>query len=160
MNPFVMAIEESFANLHDKITNRLILEHLLKHGKVTIEEAKFYKDFSGKILHESSHLLIPNKEEILESLTIEESAAKVLLDPETGEKYIYNMETGELVPAGDDADLDAEDAAADADMAAADADADAIEDKEEIADSSLKTESTELNENEILIEKLLNTLKN
>ena len=163
MNPFVMVVEESFANLHDKITNRLILEHLLKHGKVTIEEAKFYKDFSGKILHESSHLLIPNKEEILESLMIEESAAKVLLDPETGEKYIYNMETGELVPAGDDADLgddldteDAEDAAADADMAAADA----IEDKEEIADSSLKTESTELNENEILIEKLLNTLKN
>ena len=185
MNPLLMIAEESFAKLHDKITNRLILEHLLKYGKVTIEEAKFYKDFSGKILYESSHLLIPSKEEILESLTIEESAAKVLVDPETGEKYIYNMETGELIPASDDADIedddavkDAEDAARDAVDAAADAEdaaediEDSLEDKEEIADSC-KNESTEvnesetkenkvkeLNENEILIEKLLQTLKN
>ena len=170
MNPLLMAVEESFARLHDKITNRLILEHLLKYGKVTIEEAKFYKDFSGKILYESSHLLIPSKEEILESLTIEESAAKVLVDPETGEKYIYNMETGELIPASDDVDVeDAEDAAEDAEDAAEDAldAAESLEDKEEIADS-YKNESTnvnesetkELNENEILIEKLLQTLKN
>jgi len=170
MNPLLMAVEESFARLHDKITNRLILEHLLKYGKVTIEEAKFYKDFSGKILYESSHLLIPSKEEILESLTIEESAAKVLVDPETGEKYIYNMETGELIPASDDVDVeDAEDAAEDAEDAALDAldAAESLEDKEEIADS-YKNESTnvnesetkELNENEILIEKLLQTLKN
>ena len=178
MNPLLMAVEESFARLHDKITNRLILEHLLKYGKVTIEEAKFYKDFSGKILHESSHLLIPSKEEILESLTIEESAAKVLVDPETGEKYIYNMETGELIPAADDVDV--EDEAGDAegsdeDVAAeepAEGVEDSLEGKEELADScknestevneseTKESEAKELNENEILIEKLLQTLKN
>jgi len=151
MNPLLLMVEESFAQLHDKITNRLILEHLLKYGKVSIEEAKFYKDFSQKILHESSHLLIPSKEEILESIQkLEESEAKILIDPETGEKYIYNMETGELIPAGDDIDVGDEDVD--------------LENKEVLADSHIKTESTEikkeLNENEILIEKLLNTLKN
>jgi len=171
MNPLLMTVEESFAQLHDKITNRLILEHLLKYGKVTIEEAKFYKDFSHKILYESSHLLIPSKEEILESIQkIEESEAKILVDPETGEKYIYNMETGELIPAGDDVDVDNTDVDVDSegaegaeDVPAEDVD---LEGKEVLADSCAKTESTELkestelNENEILIEKLLNTLKN
>jgi len=159
MNPLLLMVEESFAQLHDKITNRLILEHLLKYGKVSIEEAKFYKDFSQKILHESSHLLIPSKEEILESIQkLEESEAKILIDPETGEKYIYNMETGELIPAGDD--IDVGDEVGD-EVPAEDVD---LENKEVLADSHIKTESTEikkeLNENEILIEKLLNTLKN
>ncbi len=212
MNSVFYVIEEAFGQAHDQITNRLILEHLLTRGSVTIEEAKFYKDFTEKVLHESSHLMIPTKEELMESIKsieLNESESKILMDPETGEKYIYNMTTGELVPTDDAADLDddaaedvedadedindaaedAEDAAedvadaaedvedADEDVDDADEDIDDadedIEGGEELVDSTLnentkveetkkesKEESKELNENEILIEKLLATLKN
>jgi len=155
MNQFLMALEENFADMHDNITSQLILEHLLKNGNVSIEEAKFYKDFSGRIIHESSHLLIPSKEELMESLLLNESEAKILVDPETGEKYIYNMENGELVPAGDDMDSDDLDEPMDDDLDEPTEDPGMPDDMggEVLNDNTL-------NENEILVEKLLNTLKN
>jgi len=36
--------------LHDKLISRLIVESIARNGAVTLEEAKFFNDFSGRIL--------------------------------------------------------------------------------------------------------------
>jgi hypothetical protein len=37
--------------IHDMIVSRLIVESLAKNGNVTLEEAKFFTDFSRKVLN-------------------------------------------------------------------------------------------------------------
>ena len=37
--------------IHDMMVSRLIVESLAKKGKVTLEEAKFYTDFSRNVLN-------------------------------------------------------------------------------------------------------------
>jgi len=37
--------------IHDMMVSRLIVESLAKNGKVTLEEAKFYTDFSRNVLN-------------------------------------------------------------------------------------------------------------
>jgi len=37
--------------IHDIMVSRLIVENLAKNGKVTLEEAKFYTDFTRNILN-------------------------------------------------------------------------------------------------------------
>ena len=101
--------ENTLARVHDEMIKNYIVESLLKNGKVDIEETQFFNEISKKIIHESSDLFIPSKEEILESMNtanfIEESA-KVLVDPDTGDKFIYYPDTGELVPSTDEDDVD------------------------------------------------------
>jgi len=151
MNPMLAAIEESFSIAHDNIVNRLILESLLKNGSVNIEEAKFFKDYAERILHESSHLFIPDRQELHESLAEADASSKILIDPETGEQYVYNMSTGELTPTSADYDenVGSEDLDGGAGMAG----------DAGMAGGDVLTDST-LNENEILVGKLLETLKN
>jgi len=155
------ALNEALAQVHDKVLEKLILEHLIKYGKVTIEEAQFYNKFAKQIITEASHLFVPDANEIVESLqSLAEAKFKILVDPETGEKYIYDPETGTLTPAADDMEDIGDDE---------DAEEESLEDKEDITDSSCKTESEEindktkkkkeLNENELLVEKLFNSIK-
>jgi hypothetical protein len=58
-------INENIGKAHDYITNQLILESLIKNGKVTIEEAQFFNKTAFEVLFESSHLLVPSKEEVI-----------------------------------------------------------------------------------------------
>jgi len=192
------ALNEALAQVHDKVLEKLVLEHLIKYGKVTIEEAQFYNVFAKQIITEASHLFVPNAEEITESLqALTEAEFKVLVDPETGEKYVYDPETGTLTPAADDVEVDDkdEDGVPDAEEDHGelpddfegdheDAEEEALENKEDITDSSCKTESEEvtdktketveetveesetkteekkeLTENELLVEKLFNSIK-
>lgn len=178
--PLAVLLNESIAAAHDKILNRMILKHLTENGSVSIEEAEFYNRITKQILTESSHLFVPEVSEIEETLiAINEAEIKVLMDPETGEKYVYNMETGELVPAADDMeapededDLEAaEDDLEDAeDVSAGDTFAESteateddkakenLEESEASAKEESKEESKELTENELLINKLLSTV--
>ena len=166
------SIETSLASAHQKILEKLIFENLLKNGNVSLEEAQFFDQLVGQILYESSHLVVPSAQEILEEMEMgtDENSTKVLVDPETGEKYIYNGETGELVQADDDVDVDAdadvpaeedlEDVQAEEDLENVPAEED-LENAEDVSASDAVNESTvvQLNENELLVEKLLNTLK-
>ena len=107
----IQIAENTIAKIHDEILTRYIVETLLTKGKVSIEEAQFFNELSKKIITEASHLFIPNPEELAESLTINlEEEAKVLVDPETGDKFVYYPDTGELVPATEEdvAGLEAE----------------------------------------------------
>jgi len=179
------ALNEALAQVHDKVLEKLVLEHLIKYGKVTIEEAQFYNVFAKQIITEASHLFVPNTEEITESLqALNEAEFKVLVDPETGEKYVYDPETGTLTPAADDMEdvEDNEDTDENNDLEGDNegAEEESLENKEDITDSSCKTESEEvkdetketveetetkteekkeLNENELLVEKLFNSIK-
>jgi len=186
-------LEEALAQAHNEIASELIIESLIKNGNVNIEEAQFFNKLAGEILHESSHLAVPTAEEIIEEMEGmddgigEDMPSKILVDPETGEKYIYDAGTGELTPADDDveADEDVEDAEddvddaeydmddADEDMADADEDLENadedLENAEDVSAADAFNESTEiqesttpqiLTENELLVEKLLNTLRN
>jgi len=99
----IQIAENALARIHDEILTRYIVETLLTKGSVNIEEAQFFNELSKKILNESSHLFIPSAEQLTESLMINlEEEAKVLVDPETGDKFVYYPDTGELVPATDE----------------------------------------------------------
>jgi hypothetical protein len=186
--PLAALLNESIAAAHDKILDRLIIKHLTENGSVTIEEAEFYNRITKQILTESSHLFVPEVSEIEETLmAINEAEIKVLMDPETGEKYVYNMETGELVPAADDMEApeseedDLEDAGDDLetdegnleaaeDVSAGDNFAESteaaeddktkenLEENESAEDDKTKEKTEELTENELLINKLLSTV--
>jgi hypothetical protein len=114
MNPrlqqLIMIAENSIAKVHDEMLKNYIVETLLRKGHVDIKEAQFFNELSRKILHEASDLFIPEMNEILESIELQEEA-KVLVDPETGDKFVYYPDTGELVPATDEdvADVESED---------------------------------------------------
>jgi len=169
--PLAALLNESIAVAHDKILNRMIIKHLTENGSVAIEEAEFFNRITKQILTESSHLFVPEVSEIEETLiAINEAEVKVLLDPETGEKYVYNMETGELVPAADDMEVpDEEDVEAGEDIEANPEDniegAEDVSAGENFAESTevttteaSKEEPKELTENELLINKLLSTV--
>ena len=105
MNPrlqqLIMIAESSLARVHDEMLKNYIVETLLRKGHVDIKEAQLFNELSRKILHEASDLFIPDMNEILESVELQEEA-KVLVDPETGDKFVYYPDTGELVPVTDE----------------------------------------------------------
>jgi len=95
--------ENSIASVHNDMLTKYIVETLLAKGNVNIEEAQFFNELSKKIISESSHLFIPNTKELIENIvTSLEEDAKVLVDPETGDKFVYYPDTGELTPATDE----------------------------------------------------------
>jgi len=185
----IQIAENAIARVHDDILIRYIVETLLTKGKVTIEEAQFFNKLSKKIITESSHLFIPSNEELSESLMVNlEEEAKVLVDPETGDKFVYYPDTGELVPATDEdvagmeggsedqdndgvpdaeEDADVEDPASGVNEDDVDVSASCVaKDKKEVKETTEVQESTEakkekeeLNENELLVKQLLSTLK-
>jgi hypothetical protein len=184
MNPrlqqLIMIAESSLARVHDEMLKNYIVETLLKKGHVDIKEAQFFNELSRKIIHEASDLFIPDMNEILESVELQEEA-KVLVDPETGDKFVYYPDTGELVPAtdedvagvedegegeGEDEDVEIDDTPEEdvenneIDPAAA-VDEDDVDVSASCASKSKKEvrESTELNENELLVQNLMKLIK-
>ena len=130
----IQIAENSIAKIHDDMLTRFIVETMLSKGSVDIEEAQFYNELSKKILNESSHLFIPDVKELMENVvTSLEEDARVLVDPETGDKFVYYPDTGELTPATDDdvAGLESDDADEDID----DADNDIADADEDDADA-------------------------
>lgn len=170
-NEMIAYVEETLANAHDTIIQKMIVESLLKNGKVTIEEAKFFSDVSKKIITESSDLFIPEAEEIQEIVesTLEEAEAKLLVDPETGDQYLYDPTTGELTPAETE-EPDADDMGeeepdlGDEDVSASEGN---VQESEEttkegvgsVEETTAEEPKKELTENELLVEKLLATVK-
>ena len=201
MAPVVAHIEETLASIHDQVLQKLINESLVKNGRITIEEAQFFNELTKKIITESSDLFIPEPEEVKElqesyiaemEAAMVEAESKLLVDPETGDQYLYNPTTGELTPtevedvegegeeeptedevgepeapAGEEIPEDAEDVSASevvqesetasADEASAEENTDTIEESETA--SAEEESKKELTENELLVEKLLNTVK-
>jgi len=198
MAPVVAHIEETLANVHDRVLQKLINESLVKNGRITIEEAQFFNELTKKIITESSDLFIPEPEEVKElqesyiqemEAEMVEAESKLLVDPETGDQYLYNPTTGELTPtevedveeeepaeeemsepeapAGEEIPEDAEDVSASevvqeseevqVDEASAGENTDTIEESETA--SAEEEPKKELTENELLVEKLLNTVK-
>jgi len=179
----IQIAENSIAKIHDDMLTRYIIETLLTKGNVNIEEAQFFNELSKKIITESSHLFMPNPKELVENIvTSLEEEAKVLVDPETGDKFVYYPDTGELTPATDEdvAGLDSDDEADNDDVPVDDNELDAdaenpgddpasqITDSDEDVSASstsgtskkeLKESKEELNENSLLVRQLLSTLK-
>jgi len=81
-------INENIGKAHDYITNQLILESLIKNGKVTIEEAQFFNKAVFEVLYESSHIMVPSKEEVLavleENFNAQMAAANAGQAPDAG----------------------------------------------------------------------------
>jgi len=57
------------------VTNRLVMESLLKNGKVTIEEAKFLNKLASEVITEAAEDFIPDSIEIPDQVqeVVEES---------------------------------------------------------------------------------------
>ena len=182
MNEYLLSVtENTLSNIHDQIVNKLIIENLLTKGAVTIEEAQYFNKIAEKVISEASDTIIPEPErvqEIVES-TLKESVkdqyltegeGKVLVDPESGDQYLYDPDTGSLTPMNDAADVVADDATQEP---VTDADSDVDDGGEAVpvetnentvvdgtVEKTKKEEAkTELNESELLIETLLNKVK-
>lgn len=77
-------------------TDRLILGTLVKNGKVTIEEAKFFNELTQRVIAEAAEDFVP--EDINPDAAPEQGSAPLTLTDEAGNVYSYNPDTGELLP--------------------------------------------------------------
>lgn len=162
MQNLAMIAESTLAQIHENITTRMLLNKLLTEGYVSIDDAHMINKLVHKVINESSDLFIPDSKQIEKTIAhlINESEGKVLVDPETGDQFIYDPTTGELLPASPaaDAGMDTEDDVPAEDDADMDEDIPA-EGDEDVSANEVKTESTSLNENEELILNLINKIK-
>ena len=128
------SLEENIAVARDFIINEMIMESLLKNGEVSIQEAKLFGELVNEILQESVPAFLPESEDIEGGMPPSDPGEGItLVDPATGDQYTYFPSTGELVAAN----AGVPDAGVPAPVA----------------------ESTEINENVALVEKLLQTLE-
>jgi len=72
-------------SVSDNIAQRLILKNLSENGKVTIQEAEFFKMLSKELLTEGSDDLIPD-----------EIDDQMVLTDDQGNQYLYHSDTGAL----------------------------------------------------------------
>jgi len=85
----LQATLEETANL---MADRIILESLAKHGKITLEEAEFYDSLVRRVVTEAAEEFVP------EELPIQEAAEPMILTGEDGTVYQFNPATCELTP--------------------------------------------------------------
>ncbi len=83
-------LKNSLEEASNYITDRLILESLAKNGSISLEEAEFFDAFIKRIITEAAEDFVPDE--------IQAPAQPILLTDEAGNAYMYQPDTGDLVP--------------------------------------------------------------
>jgi len=89
----LQATLEEAANL---MADRIILESLAKHGKITLEEAEFYDSLVRRVVTEAAEEFVPDSLPVEQF--IQEAAEPMILTGEDGTVYQFNPATCELTP--------------------------------------------------------------
>jgi len=90
-------LEETSTNMG----NAMVLNHLSKHGTVTLEEAEFYHGLCTDVITEAAEDFIPDEIEVPEQ---EEALPPIELFDAVGNKYVF--QDGQLIPVDGDQDDD------------------------------------------------------
>ena len=96
-------IVQSLSNVLEEttglVTDKLIMNHLVKHGSVNLEEADFYNNLALQIITEAAEDFIPDE------LDIPEAEEPMELYDAEGNRYYFD--NGQLIPApSEDGDVD------------------------------------------------------
>jgi len=83
------------------VTNRLVMESLLKNGKVTIEEATFLNKLASEVITEAAEDFIPDSIEVPDAPVVEESTQ--VAAPVVEEATTTAQETGTADPVVEEA---------------------------------------------------------
>jgi len=73
------------------VTNRLVMESLLKNGKVTIEEATFLNKLASEVITEAAEDFIPDSIEVPDA-SVEESTQNIEESTQNIEESTQNIE--------------------------------------------------------------------
>ena len=122
------------------VTNRLVMESLLKNGKVTLEEATFFNSLAKEVITEAAEEFIPD--------TISFEEAEVQFD--NSAKELEEAVSQEDVEAAKKAEAKALEEAEAAKKAEAEAKA-----LEEATEAVEVTEAVELTESELIVNRLI-----
>jgi hypothetical protein len=95
-------LEETSTNMGNAMT----LDHLSKHGTVTIEEASFYHNLCEDVITESAEDFIPDTVEVPDAPVVPEPTAPIELFDAVGNKYSFA--DGQLTPIEDEVAPEAE----------------------------------------------------
>ena len=106
VNGVTHVIEEA----SDYIANRLTNNHLLKEGKVTLNEAKYFEKLAREVLMEAAEELIPDEIEVPNGAqevdqngdNSTDLGGDIVLTDSNGVQYIYHPGTGELEQVSND----------------------------------------------------------
>jgi len=97
-------LEETSTNMGNAMT----LDHLSKHGTVTLEEASFYHNLCTDVITEAAEDFIPDTVEVPDAPVVPEPTAPIELFDAVGNKYSFA--DGQLIPIEDEvapeADID------------------------------------------------------
>ena len=101
------SLQIALAEASNYITDKLVLESLVKNGSVSLEEANFFDSLVKEVLTEAAEDFVPD--------ALPQPSEPILLTDEAGNQYMYQPETGELVPvaAGGEDEVPADEASAD-----------------------------------------------
>jgi len=95
-----MEVRKVLDEATDLTTNRLIIESLLKNGKVTIEEATFLNKLATEVIEEAAEEFIPDTIEVEEAT---KEAAPVVEEATKEEAPVVEEATKEAAPVVEEA---------------------------------------------------------
>jgi len=172
---FVADLQATLEETANLMADKVILEALAKHGKLTLEEAEFYNTLVQRVVTEAAEEFVPDTLNVEQYL--QEAGEPMILTGEDGTVYSFDPATCELTPIeGTEADEepDVADMGEGAEMqepqmesteetgdlveeAEADAEADAEAEAETLTESE-EAEAEELTESQMIVSNLIKSL--
>lgn len=103
---FVADLQATLEETANLMADRVILEALAKHGKITIEEAEFYDALVRRVVTEAAEEFVPERLPVEQF--IQEAGEPMILTGEDGTVYSFDPATCELTPidAGEEGDME------------------------------------------------------
>jgi len=146
------SLQTALAEASNYITDKLVLESLVKNGNVSLEEANFFDSLVKEVLTEAAEDFVPD--------ALPQPSEPILLTDEAGNQYMYQPETGELVPvAAGGEEAPADEAVAESTEVQEEAGQELTESTQEIpTDVEAEAESNILTENQAIVSNIIKSL--